>query len=101
MFLNNAAIKARDNSEGLGHTVGKEIETNRLPNRSLSVYAGAYRLGIPITTHVAIGTDITYQHPQCDGASWGESSYRDFLAFADNVSCLGSGGASSISEARL
>ena len=91
-FLNNAAVNAFRDSEGLGFTIGKEIETKKLPNRNLSVYAGAFRLGVPITTHVAIGTDIIYQHPQCDGAAWGAASYRDFLIFAENVSRLGSGG---------
>jgi len=92
VFLNSAAVKARDKAQGLGYTIGKEIEMNRLANRGLSVYAGAYRLGVPITTHVAIGTDIIYQHPQCEGAAWGDASYRDFLIFAENVSRLGSGG---------
>ena len=91
-FLNAAAIKAFKNSQGLGFTIGSEIEKNKLPNRKLSVYASAYRLKVPITTHVAIGTDIIYQHPQCDGAAWGYASYRDFLLFADSVSRLGQGG---------
>ena len=85
-FLNNAAIKAYKKSQGLGFTIGQEIEQQKLPNRHLSVYASAYRLGVPITTHVAIGTDIIYQHPQCDGAAWGSASYQDFLLFAASVS---------------
>lgn len=92
IFLNNAARRAAAEGKGLGFTVGEEIENSRLPNRNLSVYANAYRLKVPFTVHVAIGTDIIYQHPQCDGAAWGQASYQDFLTFADNVSRLGSGG---------
>lgn len=92
VFLNGAASKAREEGLGLGHTLGREIERNKLANRQLSVYAAAYRLGMPFTAHVAIGTDIIYQHPQCDGAAWGDASYRDFLIFANNVAKLGSGG---------
>jgi len=91
-FLNKAARTAHDNSQGLGFTIGREIEKARLPNRGLSVYAAAYRLKLPITVHVAIGTDIIYQHPQCDGASWGYASYQDFLLFIRNITDLGSGG---------
>jgi hypothetical protein len=91
-FLNRAAKAARDAGEGLGYTIGREIEAARLPNRSLSVYANAYRKGIPFTVHVAVGTDIIYQHPQCDGGAWGQASYTDFLTFADTVSRLGNGG---------
>jgi hypothetical protein len=91
-FLNNAAIKAYNEQEGLGYSIGREIEQNKLPNRRLSIYASAYRLKVPMTTHVAIGTDIIYQHPCCDGAAWGNASYTDFLLFADSVSRLGQGG---------
>jgi hypothetical protein len=91
-FLNRAAKTARDEGEGLGYTIGREIEKSRMPNRSLSIFAGAYRMEIPFTVHVAIGTDIIYQHPQCDGGAWGHASYTDFLKFADNVSRLGNGG---------
>ena len=91
-FLNGVAKKASKEELGLGFTVGREIEKNKLPNRKLSIYASAYRLDVPITTHVAIGTDIIYQHSQCDGAAWGDASYRDFLIFTNNVSRLGGGG---------
>ncbi len=91
-FLNGAACIAAREKAGLGATIGREIEQERLRYRSLSVYANAWRLRVPFTTHVAIGTDIIYQHPQCDGAAWGQASYQDFLAFADTVSRMGSGG---------
>jgi len=91
-FLNSAAKTAQKNRAGLGYTIGSEIEKQKLPNRSLSILASAFRLKLPITVHVAIGTDIIYQHPQCDGAAWGYASYQDFLLFTENVSKLGSGG---------
>ena len=91
-FLNNAAKIAARTGQGLGETIGQEIEKNKLPNRSLSVFAQAYKLKVPVTVHVAIGTYIIYQHPQCDGGAWGKASYSDFLRFAETVSGLGSGG---------
>jgi hypothetical protein len=91
-FVNGAARAAFEKKQGLGYTVGSQIENKKLPNRKLSIYAAAFRLNIPITVHVAIGTDIIYQHPQCDGAAWGYASYQDFQIFAKNISDLGSGG---------
>jgi len=91
-FLNRAAKKAHELNHGLGMTIGREIQALKLPHGSLSVYANAYALGIPFTVHVAIGTDIIYQHPGCDGAAWGAASYRDFLTFAGTVAELGNGG---------
>jgi deoxyhypusine synthase len=91
-FLNQAAKLAAQEGAGLGYVIGREIEKGKLPNRSSSVFASAYRLRVPATVHVAIGTDIIYQHPQCDGAAWGQASYDDFKKFAESVSRLGSGG---------
>jgi hypothetical protein len=48
--------------------------------------------GIPATVHVAIGTDIIHQHPDCDGAVLGEATFTDFRLFTSVVSTLGNGG---------
>ncbi|MBI3292447.1 MAG: hypothetical protein HYZ73_06525, partial [Elusimicrobia bacterium] len=65
----------------------------RFPYRDHSLFAQAVALGVPITVHVAVGTDIVVQHPQYDGAAWGRASYRDFQIFASQVAMLGRGGA--------
>lgn len=91
-FLNSAAKKAAEEGAGLGCVIGREIKKRRLANRSVSIFENAYELGVPITVHVAIGTDIIYQHPQCDGGAWGKASYADFLSFCSTVSGLGQGG---------
>ena len=53
-----------------------------------SVLAAAARLGIPVTVHVAIGTDIIHMHPAASGAALGEGSLRDFRYFVSNVARL-------------
>jgi hypothetical protein len=57
----------------------------------LSVVAAAGRLGIPVTVHVALGTDITHMHPNASGAALGEGSLRDFRRFVTNVARLEGG----------
>src|SRR5665647_327976 len=47
--------------------------------------------GVPVTVHVGIGCDIIHEHPNCDGAALGETSYRDFLIYANSISNLESG----------
>jgi hypothetical protein len=91
-FVNKAAKEAASSGRGLGETVGRLIAESGFPNRSLSLFAEAWRLGLTATVHVGIGTDIIYQHPNCDGAAWGESSYRDFRVLAGVLSKLGGGG---------
>ena len=53
--------------------------------------AAATRLGIPLTAHVAIGTDIIHMHPAASGAALGEGSLRDFRYFVSNVARLDQG----------
>lgn len=53
-----------------------------------SVLCAAARLGIPVTVHVAVGTDIIHMHPAASGAAIGEGSLRDFRYFVSNVARL-------------
>ena len=58
---------------------------------ALSLVAAAARLGVPVTVHVAIGTDIIHMHPDASGAALGEGSLRDFRYFVSNVARLRGG----------
>lgn len=81
--LNDIARQGRDSGLGLGEAVGRAICEGAFPHRAVSLLARAYELGIPVTVHVGIGHDITHEHPNCDGAAYGETSYRDFLIFTE------------------
>ena len=52
----------------------------------------AYRLQIPVTVHIAIGTDIIHMHPGADGAALGEASLRDFRILTEAMRSLAEGG---------
>lgn len=92
VFLNNVAEVASDKNSGLGLSFGELIENSTFKYKKYSIGAACYRHKIPFCVHVAIGTDIIYQHPECDGANWGKASYNDFLKFTEVVSKLGGGG---------
>lgn len=76
---------------GLGEAVGRHIEQNDLPYRQISLLAAAFRMGIPATVHVGIGYDIVFEMPNCNGAAYGATSYRDFLRFAQVLQRLENG----------
>jgi hypothetical protein len=61
------------------------------PHKQYSVQAGAYRLGIPFTSHPMFGHDIIYTHPMSCGAAIGRTAERDFLAYAAAVNKLEGG----------
>ena len=84
--INRAIQQGARHGLGLGEAVGQMIEMERFPHREVSILAAGYRLRAPVTVHVGIGYDIIHEHPNCDGAALGETSYRDFLVLAHSVS---------------
>ena len=89
--LNDLVFQAANRGQGLGEAVGRAIEECELPFRELSIAAAGWRAGVPITSHVGIGADITHAHANCDGAALGAASYTDFLIFAHSISHLEGG----------
>ena len=90
-FLNRAIAGGNDREQGIGKAVGQAILMNRLPYHRLSILAAGARLGIPVTVHVGIGTDIIHMHPGVNGKALGEGSLRDFRTFASVVASLAGG----------
>lgn len=81
-FMNHAQSVAAKRGEGLGEAWGRALVEERARHADASLLAAAWRLGVPATVHVAIGTDTIHHHPACDGAALGETSLRDFRIFA-------------------
>ncbi|MFA5911200.1 MAG: hypothetical protein WC815_20695 [Vicinamibacterales bacterium] len=89
--LNQAIIDGAAAGLGLGQAVGRFLVEHRAPFAPISIAAAAHRLGIPVTAHVAIGTDIIHMHPLASGAAIGEASLRDFKYFTSSVAKLEGG----------
>ena len=89
--INEAVVGGAADGLGLGESIGRMIEEEHLPHRECSILAAGYRLQIPVTVHVGIGYDIIHEHPNCNGAALGATSYRDFLIMAESVSHLEGG----------
>lgn len=89
--LNEAITHGVHRGEGLGEAVGRHLERLQPAHLPLSVAAAASRLRVPLTVHVAIGTDIIHMHPSASGAALGEGSLRDFRRFVANVARLDGG----------
>jgi hypothetical protein len=73
---------------GIGRAVATRLQDMRPPHGGLSLLIAAARLEVPVTVHVAIGTDIIHMHPDADGAALGAGSLRDFRYFVSNVARL-------------
>jgi len=92
--INEIAKLAERIRIGYGEAAGQYLQSGILRAKHLdtSVLAAAYRLKIPVTVHLAIGTDIPHMHPAADGAALGAASYTDFRLFCALVQKMDSGG---------
>jgi hypothetical protein len=90
----NETIAAGDREDlGIGEAVGRFLARRREARfRRFSLLAQAYALRVPATVHVAVGTDITHNHPAVDPRAMGAASHRDFLLLAALVKNLHRGG---------
>jgi hypothetical protein len=75
---------------GLGEAYGKALEGCRFAEFSL--LAQAYAAAVPVTVHVAIGTDTPHTHPAHDPAAMGAATHRDFRLLCSYVAELHEGG---------
>ena len=89
----NQAIKAGlDKNIGFAQALGEWLISKEHPFKEYSLIATCVEKGLPVTAHVAMGTDIIHQHPEMDGAVTGEMSMRDFRLITSVVADLGDGG---------
>ena len=86
--LNAAINQGVARGLGLGQSVVEHLHHRQPRYANLSVFAAAGRLEIPVTVHVAIGTDVIHMHKDASGAALGEGSLRDFRYFVSNVARL-------------
>lgn len=90
-LLNAAIAEGVGEGLGLGQSVCRFLAAREPQYARMSVLAAAARLGIPVTAHVALGTDVIHMHPSASGAALGEGSLRDFRYFVSNVARLDRG----------
>lgn len=90
-LLNDIITQGVASGLGVGQAVAQYLARAQPPFAHASVVAAAGRLGVPVTVHIAIGTDVIHMHPRASGSALGEGSLRDFHYFVSNVSRLAHG----------
>jgi hypothetical protein len=93
-FLNTIASSAAYSGIGYGEAAGKFLASRKLnpKHAAASVLLAAYQHKIPVTVHLAIGTDIPHMHPAADGAALGSATHNDFRLFCALVKEMHPGG---------
>jgi len=90
-MINGAIREGSAKGLGIGEAVGGMILSGEFPHKDRSLLAAGARLGVPVTVHVAIGTDIIHMHPSFDGKATGDAAARDFRTFCSLVAGLEGG----------
>jgi len=92
-WMNEAIIQGAQNNMGYGKALAKYIEASpeRFPYTDDCVLFQAYKLNIPATYHIALGTDIIHQHPIVDFSAIGKTSGEDFKIYCESVAQLEGG----------
>jgi len=88
----NQALAAADGI-GAGEALGRaldELADSQFADKSLLLQA--WRRSVPVTVHIAVGTDTPHTHPAVDPGALGRSTHHDFRLFCSLVSALNEGG---------
>lgn len=92
-WMNEAIRLGAQKGFGYGQSLATYIDGHKemFPNAEDCVFYRAYRLGVPATYHITIGTDIIHQHPSADFSALGGTSGVDFNYFCKSVSQMEGG----------
>jgi hypothetical protein len=91
--MNLAITEGAANGLGMGEALGQRVAKLAKPAFApYSVLHGAYESAVPVTVHVAVGTDTPHTHPQADAASIGVTTHRDFRLLCSLIRALDQGG---------
>ena len=91
--MNLAIAEGSRDRLGMGEALGRRLEKLAKPEFAPhSIVAAAYQASVPVTVHVAMGTDTPHTHPAADGAAIGDATHRDFRLLCSLVRGLDNGG---------
>jgi hypothetical protein len=91
--MNVAIFEGDKEGLGMGEALGKRLSTLAKPQFGPhSIVWAAYQHSVPLTVHVAVGTDTPHTHPHADGGAIGSATHRDFRLLCSLVRGLDQGG---------
>ena len=91
-LMHRAIQRGARDGLGYGESIGRFITQEEcFPHREVSILYEAYQLGVPVTIHVTLGSDVIHEHPECDFATLGWASGQDFKVYCAAVAELEGG----------
>lgn len=90
LLADGAALAVKEGL-GFGTALGRALRALAPPHADRSLLCATSRRQVPVTVHVAVGTDTVHMHPACRGADLGAATHRDFLRLAALVEGMDGG----------
>jgi hypothetical protein len=91
--MNAALTEGARDGLGMGEALGRRLEKLARPQFAPhSIVASAYQASVPVTVHVAVGTDTPHTHPTANGPAIGAGTHHDFRLLCSLVRGLNDGG---------
>ncbi len=91
--MNDAIVAGAAAGLGMGEALGARLDTLARPEYApYCVLLEAWRASVPVTVHVAVGTDTPHTHPQADGGAIGQATHRDFRLLCSLLTDMHDGG---------
>ena len=84
-------VEVRAGQMGLGEALGQKLAALSPPYMAHSLLTAAFRLGVPLTVHVALGTDIIHMRDNAGGGLLGQASFTDFRLLSSLLAGLSDG----------
>jgi deoxyhypusine synthase len=91
-IINEATMEGARDRIGMGEAIGRQLSAMKPAHAQQSLLYAAYAAEVPVTVHIAIGTDIVHIHPNADGAAIGQATLHDFRLLCSIVRELDGGG---------
>ncbi len=91
--INLACAEAACEAIGAGEALGRRLD--RIADarfRDASLVLAAWQRSVPVTVHIAVGTDTTHIHPAVDAAALGAATHHDFRLLCSLARGLDQGG---------
>lgn len=86
--MNEAIAEGVAQGLGMGEAIGARLDRVAVPEFAPHcLQVQAWRASVPVTVHVAVGTDTPHTHPAADGAAIGAATHQDFRCSA--IWCAG------------
>jgi deoxyhypusine synthase len=90
-FNQSISVSEYQDPRGMGYELGEQLIQMKAPHREYSILATGAGLDMPVTVHVAIGTDTVHMSQHVEPEALGSATFTDFRLLSSVICDLEGG----------